>query len=217
MNQADQSSAGDELMDWVIGDCCRQARVWLEAGLAPIIGVNVSPRQLLAPGFATRFAARVDADGLAAVNFALELTESAWTVDAADSLEVIEDLRSAGFALALDDFGAGYSSLSRLLDLGFDVIKVDGRLLIDVPADPVAVKLLLAVFELASACSTDIVAEGVETPAQLQFLIANGISHAQGFALGSPMTARELTPLLHQQFVPGPPPRRGTRHDTGRV
>ena len=105
-------------------------------------------------------------------NLALELTESAWTVDSAETLKVIEDLRAAGFPMALDDFGAGYSSLSRLLDLGFDVIKVDGRMLVDVPGDSTAVKLLQAVFDLASACGTDIVAEGVETEAQLDFLIS---------------------------------------------
>jgi diguanylate cyclase (GGDEF)-like protein/PAS domain S-box-containing protein len=217
MNLADQSSAGDELMDWVFADCCRQARQWLDEGLAPIIGVNVSPHQLLAPGFVTRLTTQVETHELAAVSFAFELTESAWTVDSAGTLEVIEDLRAAGFALALDDFGAGYSSLSRMLDLGFDVIKVDGRLLVDVPADPVAVRLLLAVFEVAAACGTDIVAEGVETQAQVDFLIASGITHAQGFALGSPMSAADVTPLLRRQLVPGPPPRRGTRSDTGRV
>jgi diguanylate cyclase (GGDEF)-like protein/PAS domain S-box-containing protein len=220
MNQADQSSAGDELMNWVTGECCRQAREWLDEGLAPIIGVNVSPRQLLATGFVSRFARQVERHGLAAVNFAIELTESAWSVDSTDSLEVIEDLRLFGFALALDDFGAGYSSLSRLVDLGFDVIKIDGGMLIDVPGDPVAVKLLLAVFELAAACDADIVAGGVETQAQVEFLTASGITQAQGPVLASPMTAAELTPLLRRQLVPGSPPGRSrppTPNDTGRV
>ena len=110
-------------------------------------------------------------------------------MDSAETLEVIDDLRAAGFPMALDDFGAGYSSLSRLLDLGFDVIKVDGGMLVGVPGDPTAVKLLEAVFDLASACGTDVVAEGVETEAQLEFLLAHGISHAQGFLLGPPVRA----------------------------
>jgi EAL domain-containing protein (putative c-di-GMP-specific phosphodiesterase class I) len=119
--------------------------------------------------------------------------------------------------MALDDFGAGYSSLSRLLDLGFDVIKVDGGMLRDVPGDVTAVNLLRAVFDVASACGTDIVAEGVETEAQLEFLLSHGISRAQGYLLGEPLPAAEMTPLLRRHLVTGPPPRRGRRTDTGRV
>jgi EAL domain-containing protein (putative c-di-GMP-specific phosphodiesterase class I) len=185
--------------------------------LHPIIGINISPHQLQAPDFARRLAARVGESGLTPGAFALELTESAWSVDSTETLEVIEDLRSAGFPMALDDFGAGYSSLSRLLDLAFDVIKVDGRMLVDVPGDATAVKLLLAVFDVAAACGTDIVAEGVETEAQVEFLEAQGISRAQGFALGAPMRADEITPLLRRRLVADPPPRRGSRQDSSRV
>jgi EAL domain-containing protein (putative c-di-GMP-specific phosphodiesterase class I) len=191
--------------------------VWHADGLAPIIGLNISPHQLLAPDFAVGLGRRVRESGLPAGNFSIELTESAWTVDSADRLEVIDDLRSAGFPMALDDFGAGYSSLSRLVDLGFDVIKVDRRMLVDVPGDPTAVKLIEAIFDLAAACGTDVVAEGVETEAQLEFLLAHGIAHAQGFHLSAPMRAEEITPLLRRHLVTGPPPRRGARNDTGRV
>jgi diguanylate cyclase (GGDEF)-like protein/PAS domain S-box-containing protein len=217
MNLADQSTVGDDLMTWVLDTCCRQARAWQAEDLVPIIGVNISPHQLLARDFAAGLARRVAESGLSPGNFAIELTESAWTVDSAETLQVIEDLRSAAFPMALDDFGAGYSSLSRLLDLGFDVIKVDGGMLVDIPSDRTAVKLLEAVFDLAAACSTDIVAEGVETEAQLDFLIAHGISHAQGCHLGPPMRAEEITPLLRRHLVPSAPPRRGRRTDTGRV
>jgi diguanylate cyclase (GGDEF)-like protein/PAS domain S-box-containing protein len=217
MNLADQSTAGDDLMNWVLADCCRQGREWLDQDLAPIVGINVSPQQLVAPGFVARFTDEIAQRGMTSLNFAVELTESGWSVDSAEALEVVQHLRSVGFAVALDDFGAGYSSLSRMLDLGFDVIKVDGRMLADVPGDPVAVKLLLAVFELAAACGTDIVAGGVENDQQLEFLIASGITHAQGPVLGPPMTAADLTPVLRGHLVPGPPPRRGARSDSGRV
>src|SRR5207253_1116150 len=120
------------------------------------------------------------------------------------------------FPMALDDFGAGYSSLSRLLDLTFDMIKIDGRMLTQLPDNRTGVKLLLAVFDVAAACGTDIVAEGVETEAQLEFLVAHGISLAQGFALGEPMRAEQLTPLLRRHLVPSAPPRRGALTDGGR-
>jgi diguanylate cyclase (GGDEF)-like protein/PAS domain S-box-containing protein len=217
MSLADQTTVGDDLMAWVLDECCRQAREWQAEDLVPIIGVNISSHQLLAPGFAAGLSRRLAEAGLSPGNLSIELTESAWTVDAAETLEVIEDLRAAGFAAALDDFGAGYSSLSRLLDLGFDVIKIDGGMLVNVPGDQTAVKLLEAVFDLAAACRTDVVAEGVETEAQLEFLLARGISHAQGFYLGPPVHAEEMTPLLRRHLVSGAPPRRGTRTDTGRV
>jgi diguanylate cyclase (GGDEF)-like protein/PAS domain S-box-containing protein len=217
MSLADQSIVGDDLMASMLDACCRQAREWRAEGLEPIVGINISPQQLLAAGFATQLARRVADSGLSPGNLALELTESAWTVDSAETLSVIDDLRAAGFPMALDDFGAGYSSLSRLLDLGFDVIKVDGGMLAGVPGDHTAVKLLEAVFDLAAACGTDVVAEGVETEGQLDFLVAHGISHAQGARLGSPMPAADVTPLLRRHLVPTAPPRRGTRTDTRRV
>jgi diguanylate cyclase (GGDEF)-like protein/PAS domain S-box-containing protein len=217
MSLAEQSTAGDALMAWVVAECCRQARVWQAESLLPIIGVNISPHQLRAPGFASRLVAQVAEAGLVPGTFALELTESAWSVDSTETLEVIEGLRSAGFPMVLDGFGAGYSSLSRLLDLAFDVIKVDGRLLRDVPGDGTAVRLLLAIFDVAAACGAEIVAEGVETEEQLEFLLAHGISRAQGFALGEPVVADELTPLLRRRLLPDAPPRRGTRTDAGRA
>ncbi len=217
MDLADRTTVGDDLIAWLVAECCRQARAWQEEDLVPIIGINISPHQLLAAGFATLVTRYVAECGLAPGNLALELTESAWTVDSAETLEVIEDLRSAGFPMALDDFGAGYSSLSRMLDLAFDVIKIDGRMLAGVPANPTAARLLEAVFELAAACGTDVVAEGVESEAQLDFLLAHGISHAQGLHLGAPMRADAMTPLLRRHLVPGDPPRRGRRTDTGRV
>ena len=217
MNLADQTTVGDDLMAWVLDECCRQARDWQAEDMAPIIGVNISPHQLLAPDFAAGLARRVADSDLPPGSLAIELTESAWTVDSGDTLQVIEDLRAAGFPMALDDFGAGYSSLSRLRDLAFDVIKVDGGMLADVPGDSTAVKLLEAVFDLASACGTDIVADGVETEAQLDFLLAHGISHGQGPQLGLPMSAQDITPLLRRHLVASPPPRRGRRTDSGRV
>jgi EAL domain-containing protein (putative c-di-GMP-specific phosphodiesterase class I) len=217
MNIADQSTVGGDLMSWMLDACCRQAQEWREADLAPMVGVNISPPQLLAPGFAAGLARRVAESELSPAKLALELTESAWTLDSAEALEVIEDLRAGGFTMVLDDFGAGYSSLSRLVDLGFDVLKIDGRMLGGVPGDDRAVKLVEAVFDLASACATGVVAEGLETEAQLEFLLAHGIPLAQGFLLGAPMGVAEITALLRRHLVAPTPPRRGPRPDTGRV
>ena len=217
MNVADQSTAGADLMMWILDTCCAQARAWREAGLVPMFGINVSPPQLLAPGFAAGLAQRVAEAELAPAKVALELTESAWTVDSAETLQVIEDLRAMGFTMVLDDFGAGYSSLSRLVGLGFDVLKIDGGMLAEVPGDDTAVRLVEAVFDLASACATGVVAEGVETEAQRDFLLAHGITLAQGSLLGTPMGVADITALLRGHLVAPRPPRRGPRPDSGRV
>jgi diguanylate cyclase (GGDEF)-like protein/PAS domain S-box-containing protein len=208
LSLADQTSVGDDLTDWVIGEACRQARDWRRDDLVPLIGINVSPRQLLSPGFVTRFAQHIRGAGLSAENFAVELTESAWTLDSGEALGVIADLRATGATLVLDDFGAGYSSISRLRQLGFDAIKVDGRLLVGVPGDPTAVRLLEAVFGLIAACGADIIAEGVETDEQVEFLTMHGVPYGQGFGLASPAPGAELTEVLRRGLVPGTPPRR---------
>ncbi|MGH2876117.1 MAG: putative bifunctional diguanylate cyclase/phosphodiesterase [Solirubrobacteraceae bacterium] len=214
---ADQSGTGDQLVDWMIKRCCHDVQAWVDSGLPLFVGLNVSRHQLLAPGFVSRIGSRLSACDLSPIKFAVELTESDWTVDSARTLEVVEELRAAGFAVALDDFGSGWSSLHRLLDLGFDVIKVDARMLVGVPEDQAATGLLRAVFQLASACGVDVVVQGVETAAQLEFVEASGIGHAQGRQLADAMAASELTPLLRAQLVPGPPPRRRSRRDHDRV
>jgi diguanylate cyclase (GGDEF)-like protein len=205
---ADQTSAGDDLTDWVIAECCRQAREWLRDDLVPLITVNVSPHQLLAPGFVTRFAQLVRTAGLSMQNFGVELTESAWMVDSAEALGVIADLRSAGATLVVDDFGAGYSSVSRLMTLAFDAIKVDVRLLAGVPGDPAAVRVLEAVLQLIAACRSDVIAEGVETSAQVEFLTRHGVRYGQGFQLARPAPGPELTGVLKRRLAAGAPPRR---------
>jgi EAL domain-containing protein (putative c-di-GMP-specific phosphodiesterase class I) len=200
---AEQGSAGDELLGWVLAAACRQAREWLLAGLLPRLSVNVSPQQLLAPGYASRFLEQVAGHELTPGNFMIELTESAWTVDAAETLSVVADLRAAGTRLAIDDFGAGYSSLSRLCELDFDVIKIDRALLVDVPANRTANAVLRAIVDLAQACGCTIVAEGVESEDQVVYLAEHGIGQAQGFVLGFPIPGPALTPVLTQHLIDG--------------
>ena len=209
INLADQSTAGDEMMAWVMGEACAQLRSWESAGEAPMVAINISSHQLLAPGFADRLRGQLRGCGLSPSSLALELTESAWTVDAAGALEVVDELRAIGFGVALDDFGAGYSSLSRLTGLAFDAIKIDGRLLHGVPEDPQAMRLFAAVVELAAVCGADIVAEGIETDAQLEVLLASGITHGQGYHLGGPMEATDATALLARSAVRRPMTPRG--------
>ena len=197
---AEQSLAGDELGTWVLGQACEQARQWRDRGLTLPMNINIASQQLLAPGYAGRFLDQLQGCGLRPGDFVIELTESAWSVDSAETLAVIGRLRAAGVGFALDNFGAGYSSLSRLRDLGFDTIKIDRSLLVGIPGDEGAVSVLEAIFGLARTCQARVVVEGIESEEQVAFVRAHGIGYAQGFLFGHPLPAQRVAPLLARQL-----------------
>jgi diguanylate cyclase (GGDEF)-like protein len=212
---AEQTGLIEELGDFVLSALCAQAVRWRAAGLRPHLGLNVSPRQLRRPGLASHFRAEVARHGLHPSQFVLELTESAWTLEADRMGPVLEQLRAFGFILALDDFGAGYSTLSRLLRLPVDVIKIDRSFLASIPTDAQAAAIVTAILQLAEACRCDVVAEGVETDDQLRFLIARGCSLAQGYRLSRPVPADAATDLLEAKLAESrrEPRAAGGRHD----
>jgi diguanylate cyclase (GGDEF)-like protein len=199
---AEQTGVIHALGDWVLETLCRQAVEWQELGLRPHFGINVSPRQLERPGFVADFASIVARSGLSPRRLLVELTESAWSVEASRTLGPLESLTAAGFGLALDDFGAGSSSLSRLRTLPAKVIKIDRSFLVDLPGDPQAAAIIEAILALALACGCDVVCEGVETDAQLEFLVARGCRLAQGFGLARPQPPEAITKLLIADLAP---------------
>lgn len=201
MTLAEHSAAGDELVRWIVQTACHDAKEWREAGLAPRIGLNASARQLLASNFAGHLIDAVTADALEPSTFTVEMTESAWTVDSAEVRAELATLRATGMTLAIDDFGAGFSSLSRLHELELDAVKLDRRLLAGIPGDGTAVAITRAIVELARACDAAILAEGVESEEQITFLIAAGIEFAQGYLFGQPLRADEITPLLSRRLL----------------
>jgi diguanylate cyclase (GGDEF)-like protein len=198
---AERTGVIDPLGDWVLREVCRQARAWADAGLKPNVGFNVSPRQLRRPDVARRFAEVVGAHGIEPGRFVLEITESAWSLEASRLLPVLGELRAAGFALAIDDFGAGYSSLWRLRELPVQIIKVDRAFLAGVPEDPQGTAVYSAILRLADACGCDVVAEGVETAEHADFLIAGGCRIAQGYHFSRPVPGPEVTELLQASIA----------------
>jgi diguanylate cyclase (GGDEF)-like protein len=193
---AERTGVINALGDWVLETLCRQAILWEALDLRPNFGINVSPRQLERPRFASDFASIVARSGLDPRRLIVELTESAWTVEASRTQGALKALTDAGFSLAIDDFGAGYSSLSRLRALPVSVIKIDRSFLVGLPDDPQATAIVEAILALATACGCDVVCEGVETDAQLGFLRASGCLLVQGFGLGRPQPAEAITELL---------------------
>jgi EAL domain-containing protein (putative c-di-GMP-specific phosphodiesterase class I) len=136
------------------------------------------------------------ASGLPPEALELELTESSF-VDATDeSLQALRELRSLGVSLALDDFGTGYSSLSYLRSLPVDCLKVDRSFVSDLPDQGDAERMLQAILGIATALRLRTVAEGIETPAQLEALRQHGCVEGQGFLLARPLAAPDCEALL---------------------
>jgi EAL domain-containing protein (putative c-di-GMP-specific phosphodiesterase class I) len=204
---AERTGIIDSLGEWILGRVCRDVAGWGAAGLFPHVGINVSPRQLRRAGFAERVTEIVAANAVRPDRIILEVTESAWSVDATRSVPALHRLRDAGFGLAIDDFGAGYSSLSRLRELPVQVIKVDRAFLRGVPEDPRANAVVAAILQLAEAYGIDVVAEGIETAAQLEFLVARGCLLGQGFLLGYPLPAPDAELVLAARLAADRRPR----------
>jgi diguanylate cyclase (GGDEF)-like protein/PAS domain S-box-containing protein len=198
---AEETGLIDSIGEWVVGALCQQRLAWRAAGVDPEVTFNVSPRELHLPLFAERLRTRFDERGLDPGRVTVEVTESAAMGGRGSAEPVLGELAAAGFKVAIDDFGAGYSSLSRLRDLPVQLLKIDRSFLRDVPASPEATAVVTAILELAGALGMETVAEGVETPAQRAFLIERGCTLAQGFLLGRPVPARDLEPMLRRAVV----------------
>ncbi len=189
---AEGSGLIEPIGDWVVDTVLAQANAWRAEGLEPDIAFNVSPRQLRSPGYADDLLARIRAANVDPGRLIAEVTESAAMADSAH----LDTLAAAGLRLAIDDFGADFSSLARLRDLPVAELKIDRAFLRDVPADARSAKIVVAVIQLAQALELTSVAEGVEHPEQLEFLQAHGCALAQGFHLARPLPADEVTALL---------------------
>jgi diguanylate cyclase (GGDEF)-like protein len=195
---AEESGLIDEVGEWVLEALCRQRVAWQADGLDPEVTFNVSPRELRRTVFAEHLRSRLGAHGLDPGRVTVEVTESAAMGDYGVTEPVLRDIAAAGFKLAIDDFGAGYSSLSRLRDLPVQLLKIDRSFLRDVPERSEATAVVTAILELAQALGMETVAEGVETIEQRDLLIERGCPLAQGFLLGRPAPARDLEPLLRR-------------------
>jgi diguanylate cyclase (GGDEF)-like protein len=167
---------------WVIGEACRQLVAWRASGTAlESLSVNVSTRQLHAPGFAEQVLGIVRGHGLAPSDIELEITESVFIGDSSEAIARLRTLRDAGMGIALDDFGTGYSSLSYLHMLPITCLKVDRSFVSALGERDSALALTRTIVALAGALNLQVVAEGVETPAQAKLLRELGCHRLQGF------------------------------------
>ncbi|WP_346841434.1 EAL domain-containing protein [Metapseudomonas otitidis] len=183
--------------DWVLREACRQTRAWQRAGQADLrCSVNLSSRQLHQPGFAQRLRAILAETGLDPASLVLEITESLLMQDGADTLACLRELACQGVRLALDDFGTGYSSLGYLKRFPLHILKVDRSFIAGVPDDAELRTISRAIIGLGASLGLEVIAEGVESPAQLDFLLDEDCHYAQGFWFSQPRDPDHLQRLL---------------------
>jgi diguanylate cyclase (GGDEF)-like protein len=177
--------------EWALAEACRVAAHW-SGGPEPIrVAVNVSARQLTEPDLVTRVARILDDSGLAAERLELELTESSVLHEIEQIQATLEALHGMGVALALDDFGTGYASLSHLKRFPLDVLKIDRSFVADLGETPEA-PIVRSLIELGHRLKLRVVAEGVETEAQLAALRRLGCDAVQGHVVGRPLSELEI-------------------------
>ncbi|MFZ6876160.1 EAL domain-containing protein [Undibacterium sp. Di27W] len=181
------------LGEWVLRTACAQMRSWMDKGLGHLrVAVNLSVSQLLEKDFAGTVEQVLVDTGLPARMLELEITESTLMENAQDTLAALDRLRSLGVRLTIDDFGTGYSSLSYLKRFPVDIIKIDRSFVRDIPGDADDAAIVTGIIALAHSLRLEVVAEGVETREQLDFLRAQSCDILQGFYLSKPIPAQQL-------------------------
>ncbi|TFW11291.1 EAL domain-containing protein [Massilia arenosa] len=197
---AEETGLIKPLGEWVLRVACRQLKQWMADGLPPLrVAVNVSVKQLLQKEFVETVEGILAETALPPELLELELTESTLMEHAQDTLEVLHRLRGLGVRLAIDDFGTGYSSLSYLKRFPVDIIKVDRSFVRDTPGDADDAALVTAIIALAHSLRLEVVAEGVETEAQLEFLREQNCDLFQGFYMSPAVPAEEFAALVANQ------------------
>ncbi|MDN2675560.1 EAL domain-containing protein [Janthinobacterium sp. SUN033] len=194
---AEESGIIVDLGRWVLQSACRQAAAWCKAGLLDSlehVAVNLSACQARDPGLMDDIRAILDETQLPHGLLELEITEGVLMDNVHANVELMRRLQETGIHLSIDDFGTGYSSMSYLKRLPIDQLKIDRSFVHDLPGEGEAI--VTAIIAMAHSLHLKVVAEGVETLQQVEFLRKAGCDNVQGFFFARPMTAAQLTALL---------------------
>lgn len=189
-----------ELGDWVLREACRQMKEFESEKLwLPKMAVNVSASQFN-PTFIRRVREVLLETRLAPSALSLELTEGVMMDDLTTTVEALYELKALGVGLSIDDFGTGYSSLSYLSRFPLDELKIDRSFVINIDKNENDASLVTTIIAMARSMNLRLVAEGVETQAQYDFLTHNGAGVIQGYLFSKPVTAQELRPMLAERY-----------------
>lgn len=184
---------------WVIQTACRQISEWARAGIGPIrVAVNVSGKQFMHGGFVADVARAIEESGIPPETLDIEITESSLMSRREDIDNVLGKLKAMGVWLAIDDFGTGYSSLAYLKRFPIGTLKIDISFIRDVTTDPDGAAITVAIIHMARSLKMRVIAEGVETQPQLDFLREHACDEIQGYLCSPPLPASELA-KLHEE------------------
>lgn len=186
-----------EVGEWVLRTACEQVRRWHRMDFEPMrIGVNVSAQQLEDPTFIDRIRSALRDTELPPELLELELTESSLMSDPTEAGALLREIRRVGVRIAIDDFGTGYSSLTYLHDFPLNALKIDKRFVQSVESNDRGAPISNMIIGLGKNLGLEIIAEGVETETQLDYLRAQGCDIAQGYLYARPAAPEQLTPWL---------------------
>jgi diguanylate cyclase (GGDEF)-like protein/PAS domain S-box-containing protein len=187
-----------EIGAWVLREACRQVANWNREGLQVKVAVNLSPRQFYQKDLLPMIRASVEQSGIGGASLELEITESALMSREQEVDRLMREIRALGIALSIDDFGTGYSSLAYLKRFPVQRLKVDRAFIRDLGKDEDSDAIVRSIVNLADGLKLDVVAEGVETAAQLDILRAMACDEYQGFLFSTPVDAASVLALFEQ-------------------
>jgi EAL domain-containing protein (putative c-di-GMP-specific phosphodiesterase class I) len=186
--------------DWVLRSACQQMRAWQSEGVdLNYVAVNVSACQMQHPEFIQGIAELLEETGLPGPRLELEITEGTLMAHDNSTLGKLASLKSLGVRLAIDDFGTGYSSLAYLKRLPIDKLKVDRSFVVDIPNDPACMEITAAIIGLGHNLHLEVVAEGIDSASQLEFLLTRGCTTGQGYLFSPPVPPPALAALSRIQ------------------
>jgi diguanylate cyclase (GGDEF)-like protein/PAS domain S-box-containing protein len=199
---AEESGMITAIGDWVLAEACRQLKTWQTRGIAHIrMSINLSTGQFLDKTLPARIHELLASNGLSADRLDLEVTESMSMASPDESISVMKTLSRSGLTLSIDDFGTGYSSLAYLKLLPIHTLKIDRSFVKDIESDPNDADICDVTVLLAHKLGLEVVAEGVETEAQLKFLLSIGCEKIQGYLISKPLPADQV-----EMFIRNNPP-----------
>lgn len=189
----------EELGQWILETALKQTRLWADAGMPElVVAVNLSASQFNTPRLAENIMATVERTGANPHQLELELTEAVTMRDPEHANQIMQSLRQKGFRLSIDDFGTGYSSLSYLRKFNVDKLKIDRSFIIDLASNTNDQAIASAIIQMAHSLGMVTLAEGVETPEQLQVLRDKGCDEIQGYFFSRPLPAPQFEAFIRQ-------------------
>ncbi|MFC4933092.1 bifunctional diguanylate cyclase/phosphodiesterase [Massilia sp. GCM10023247] len=189
------------LGDWVAREACRQQVRWERAGMPLSVAVNVSALQFRRKHFCARIRELIASSGIRPQCLVIELTETALMENLADAVEILRQLKALGVRIALDDFGTGYSSLASLSTLPLDKLKIDQSFVRTLDTDHASRAVIDAVIALANSLGLELVAEGIETEAALDWLRERGCHQGQGYYFSRPLPQDRVQDWIARQHA----------------